>query len=534
MEFVNVSKLTKSITTDQLFDNASFSIQDNDRIGIVGRNGTGKTTLLELIAGITPADSGTITWKNDLSVGLLQQTPSFDPNKSVLSILESSFSELNYIQDKMRELEFKMTRDQPAIQKIIQTYGEIQEEYIQKGGYEKEYKIDEVTTGLKIETIIDSTWQDLSGGERARVVFAKLLLEEPDLLLLDEPTNHLDFESLDWLSNFIHQYHGAVLVVSHDRYFLDKMADTIFEIDNQNIYIYPGNYTNYTKEREKRVLSEFQAFQNQQRKIDRMKEQIKQLRKWGNQKGNPKHFRKAKSIEKALAKIELQHKPQSENITDAQLNMSKEKIAKKLVSLENISKSYDKLLFSNINLIVKRNQRLAIIGSNGAGKSTLLKIILEEVMPDEGNVKKYEDMNIGYLPQFPFEGVDKSTVLDVFRSPFQISEQEARNKLAKFLFFGNEVHKTIASLSGGEKMRLKWAQLLNQNLDLLILDEPTNHLDIEAKETIEEILTDYSGSIIAVSHDRYFLDKICNYTCLLKNNTLLIYPGTYSDVIGKV
>ena len=155
-------------------------------------------------------------------------------------------------------------------------------------------------------------------------------------------------------------------------------------------------------------------------------------------------------------------------------------------------------------------------------------------MPDEGNVKKYEDMNIGYLPQFPFEGVDKSTVLDVFRSPFQISEQEARNKLAKFLFFGNEVHKTIASLSGGEKMRLKWAQLLNQNLDLLILDEPTNHLDIEAKETIEEILTDYSGSIIAVSHDRYFLDKICNYTCLLKNNTLLIYPGTYSDVIGKV
>lgn len=237
MEFVNVSKLTKSITTNQLFDNASFSIQDNDRIGIVGRNGTGKTTLLELIAGITPADSGTITWKSDLSVGLLQQTPSFDPNKSVLSILESSFSELNYIQDKMRELEFKMTRDQPAIQKIIQTYGEIQEEYIQKGGYEKEYKIDEVTTGLKIETIIDSTWQDLSGGERARVVFAKLLLEEPDLLLLDEPTNHLDFESLDWLNNFIHQYHGAVLVVSHDRYFLDKMADTIFEIDNQNIYL---------------------------------------------------------------------------------------------------------------------------------------------------------------------------------------------------------------------------------------------------------------------------------------------------------
>lgn len=319
----------------------------------------------------------------------------------------------------------------------------------------------------------------------------------------------------------------------HDRYFLDQTVNNIFEIDNEELYIYQGNYSLFKEEREKRLLAEFHEYKNQQERIKKIKKQIKQLRIWANQGQNPKLYKKAKSLEKALSKIELVKKPTKERNMNLQLDNNKEKIPKDIVILDNVAKSYDFSLFEKANMLVNRNEKISIVGDNGAGKSTLLKMIVGKISPDKGNIYVAKQANIGYLSQHTFDNLEKGTVIDVFRNALSITEGEARYALAQFLFFGADVYKSISSLSGGEKMRLKWAQLMNQPIDLLILDEPTNHLDIESKEVLEEALNNFSGTVISVSHDRYFLDECFDITYWIENNSLVKYNGNYSYATEK-
>ena len=390
---------------------------------------------------------------------------------------------------------------------------------------------------MQIDALLEKEWETLSGGERTKVGLAKILLEHPDLLLLDEPTNHLDIIAIEWLTHFVKAYEGAVIIVSHDRYFLDDVAQEIIEIEQGELHYYSGNYSDYVKEREKRILNEFQDYQDQQKKIKKMKEAIKRLKDWANRSNPPSDamHRRAKNMEKALARIELVKKPLLEQNKMAVQLTTKQRSSKDIFQLNGISKHYgEKVLFKNLDMHVYYQDRIAIVGANGTGKSTLLNILLEKIEPDTGKIEIGSSISIGYLSQHAFETATNVTVIEEFRDKIHVSEGEARHILAKFLFYGQDVFKKINQLSGGEKMRLRWAQLVHLNHNVLILDEPTNHLDIDSKEMIEEALSLFKGTIITVSHDRYFLDKFFNKTYLLQNGQFIEYLGNYSYVRSKI
>ncbi len=429
----------------------------------------------------------------------------------------------------MRQLEVKMVEESDDIDQILKQYDRLQNEFESLGGYDRDYKIDFVLNGLKIAYLKTQQWSDLSGGEQTKVGLAMLLLQSPELLLLDEPTNHLDIESIEWLTKFIQQYNGAVMVISHDRYFLDETVTQILEVDQHQLYVYPGHYSNFVIEKEKRILSEFKTYQTQQKKIQKMKAQIKQLKIWANQAKPPNAsmHRRAKSMEKALARIEVKPKPRLEH-NKMKLDIAQtESASKDIFVLKDVAKMYDDILFEGVNMKIRHHDRVAIVGANGTGKSTLLKLLLKEIVPDEGHVQIAETNRIGYLAQHQFNTGEMS-VLEAFRQYAHVSEGEARNHLAKYLFYGYDVYKKVKDLSGGEKMRLRWAQMISQQFNVLILDEPTNHLDIDAKEALEEALEEFDGTVIAVSHDRYFLDKHFSKTYWIDNKQLHYYPGHYS------
>ncbi|EGQ0292911.1 ABC-F family ATP-binding cassette domain-containing protein [Staphylococcus pseudintermedius] len=529
MNIVNVSQLTKSYNGNKVFDHIKFEVNQNDRIGLIGRNGEGKTTLFKLIAKKEQADEGFISIAKDVKVGLLAQIPNLPPDAIVINQLYQAFDTLNGIEQRMRQLEIKMVEGADDINQILKQYDRLQNEFETLGGYDRDYKIDIVLNGLKIAHLKTQQWSNLSGGMQTKVGLAMLLLQSPELLLLDEPTNHLDIESIEWLTKFIQQYKGAVMVISHDRYFLDETVTQILEIDQQQLYVYPGHYSNFVIEKEKRILNEFKAYQTQQKKIQKMKAQIKQLKIWANQAKPPNAsmHRRAKSMEKALARIEVKPKPRlAYNKMKLDIAQS-ESASKDIFVLKDVAKMYDDILFEGVNMKIRRRDKVAIVGANGTGKSTLLKLLLREIVPDEGHVQIAETNRIGYLAQHQFNTGEMS-VLETFRQYAHVSEGEARNHLAKYLFYGYDVYKKVKDLSGGEKMRLRWAQMISQQFNVLILDEPTNHLDIDAKEALEEALEDFDGTVIAVSHDRYFLDKHFSKTYWIDNKQLHYYPGHYS------
>lgn len=411
----------------------------------------------------------------------------------------------------------------------------MQEQFEERGGYERDAQIRRVSHGLKINHLLSHPWGKLSGGERTKVGLAQILLQQPKLLLLDEPTNHLDISSIDWLADFVKQYSGAVVIVSHDRYFLDDTVNQIAEIDQGQLHIYHGNYSYFVKEKEARIIREFEAYQTQQKKIKKMEDSIKQLRLWASQAKPPNAamYKRAKSMEKALDRIKrldkpiLEHKKMNVNLAEGQ------RVSNDVIELERVSKMYEDILFEEIDLLIRRKEHVAIIGDNGTGKSTLLKMMMNQIEPDEGIVKRASNLRIGYLSQHTFEDIEDQSVIATFREAVHVTEGQARHILAQFMFYGEDVFNKISSLSGGEKMRLRWAQIVNQDFNVLVLDEPTNHLDIDAKETIEDALIDYNGTIIAVSHDRYFLNKLFDTTYLLKDKKLTKYEGNYDYVIEK-
>ena len=536
MNILNATDVTKKFLDETLFDNVKLTLNSGDTIGLVGRNGEGKTTLLRLLCGSESPTTGIISWKKNIKIGYLDQIPNYADNEKVYTCLKSVFGELNIISEQLKLLEEKMSMDVNDIDELMLRYGNLQSYYEEHGGYEIDAKIRRVASGLNITHLLESQWKDLSGGERTKVGIAQILIKPTDLLLLDEPTNHLDFKSIEWLTNYIKNYHGATVVVSHDRYFLDETVNQIIEIDQKNLYPYNGNYSYFVEEREKRLLIEFEAYKTQQKKIKKLKASIKQLRMWASQSNPPNAamYRRAKSMEKSLNRIKRLDKP---ILNSKNMKMELEdatRVSNRVIEMEDVTKTYDKLLFEKVNMLVRRGEHIAIIGDNGTGKSTLLKIILGVVSIDNGTIKTANNLKIGYLSQHEFENdADNNTVLNKFREEVNVSEAEARHILADFMFYGKDVFKKVGDLSGGEKIRLRWVQIVHTDYNLLILDEPTNHLDIEAKEIIEDALLNYEGSIITVSHDIYFLNKLFNTTYLLKNKSLKKFEGNYNYIKEK-
>lgn len=524
--------------TQKLFNHIKGEVMEGQRIGLVGRNGEGKSTLLNILAGTLQPTDGSVKWKKGIRIGLLEQSPDEPDELTVEQLMLAVFSELTTMQEHLAKMEKLMEDASPEeIDRLLARYGTLQDEFIQRGGYELDMKIDQVLNGLKIKQLKYERWGHLSGGEKTKIGLAKLLLQQPDLLLLDEPTNHLDLDAIEWLGAFISHYKGTIVLVSHDRYFLDETVTHIWELDQGDLIQYSGNYSSYVKEREARLLVEFQQYQDQQKKIQKMKETIKRLKEWANRANPPNAgmHRQAKSMEKALARIEILDRPVLEKKQMALDFRMDKRSGKDVVLLEEVWKGFgERILFHEISMHVRYGERAAIVGANGSGKTTLLNMIMGKEPVDAGEVKLGSGLSIGYLSQHTLEMDNNRTIIEEFRDVVAVSEYEARPLLAKFLFFGNMVFQPVRQLSGGERMRLRLAQLMHQHHNLLILDEPTNHLDLEAKEVMEEALSEFPGTLIAVSHDRYFLDKMFPVTYWLKNNTLERFEGNYLAAREKV
>ncbi|MGG3758781.1 ribosomal protection-like ABC-F family protein [Bacillus anthracis] len=532
MTICSVNNVTKSFGGNIIFENISLEIKNGERVGLVGRNGSGKTTIFQLLTGMESLDAGAIHMKKGTRIGHVAQIPKFDESMTVYEVLSSAFKIEKELEREMRTLEKHMAEEQESsvLQKLMERYGIIQEKFAFLGGYEIEANIMKVANGLQVTELFPRSFLELSGGEQTKVSLAYMLLQKPDLLLLDEPTNHLDLFAVEWLEQFLKEYNGTVMVISHDRYFLDEVVTKIFDLEDGEIHAYHTNYSRFVEEKEERLLQEFQAYQEQQKKIKKMKEAIKRLREWANQANPPNEglHKRARSMERALERMQKLKKPILERKQMGLQFEGQDRSGKDVVVIKEVSKGFaDHPLFNEVNLHVRFQERAAIVGRNGTGKTTLLKLLLEQIEPDAGEIRIGSSVKIGYLSQHAY-GNRKSNVLEAFREYVAVTEGEARHILAKFLFYGPAVFKKVTQLSGGEKMRLRLAQLMYQDINFLILDEPTNHLDIESREVLEEALEQYNGTILAVSHDRYFLNKLFEKTYWIDEHKLFEFAGNYA------
>ncbi|MBZ3766123.1 MULTISPECIES: ribosomal protection-like ABC-F family protein [Bacillus cereus group] len=532
MTICSVNNVKKSFGGNIIFENISLEIKNGERVGLVGRNGSGKTTIFGLLTGMESLDAGAIHMKKGTRIGHVAQIPKFDEVLTVYDVLSSAFKVEKELEKEMHALEKNMAeeQEQSSLQKLMERYGIIQEKFAFLGGYEIEANIMKVANGLQVTDLFSRVFTELSGGEQTKVSLAYMLLQKPDLLLLDEPTNYLDLFAVEWLEQFLKEYTGTVMVISHDRYFLDEVVTKIFDLEDGEIHVYHTNYSQFVEEKEERLLQEFQAYQEQQKKIKKMKEAIKRLREWANQANPPNEglHKRARNMERALERIEKLKRPILERKQMGLQFEGQERSGKDVVVMKEVSKGFaGRPLFEQANLHVRFQERAAIVGRNGTGKTTLLKLLLKEINPDVGEIRIGSSVKIGYLSQHTYGNV-KSNVLEAFREYVAVTEGEARHILAKFLFYGPAVFKKVTQLSGGEKMRLRLAQLMYQDINFLILDEPTNHLDIESREVLEEALEQYNGTILAVSHDRYFLNKLFEKTYWIDECKLFEFAGNYA------
>lgn len=514
----------------------TFDIRQGEKIGLIGRNGCGKTTLFTLLSGEERPDQGQISIRRGSTAGVLSQIQEADDAETVYSVLQRSFAEPLQWQERLRELEQEMSRlnaetSEHAWNKLLQEYGSLQEKFEAAGGYEIEATIQRVASGLGISPAqYDRQFASLSGGEKTKVGLAGLLLRRPDILLLDEPTNHLDMEAIEWLEQFLQSYEGTVLAISHDRYFLDAVVKKVVEIEDGEAITYHTNYSGYQIEKEARLLQQFADYQEQQKKIKQMQESIKRLIEWGNRSNppNPSFHRRAASMQKALDRMVKVKRPVMERkAMDLQLQQE-DRTGNQAVILDRISKSYGgRRLFAEASDILRYGETTALIGGNGAGKSTLLRMILGQEAADSGSIALGSRAVVGYLAQEAVPEDGKLSVLRYFREEAGMEEGEARGQLARFLFFGSDVFKTIANLSGGEWTRLRFAVLMHRRPNLLILDEPTNHLDIDSREALEEALEEFPGTVLAVSHDRYFINRCFGKLWAIEDGQFSAFSGNY-------
>lgn len=528
-------RISKSFGSNTILNEVTFSINHGCCMGIVGANGAGKSTLFKIIMNYITPDSGNIYIANGMTLGYLPQNTVLESDKTIWDELLQVFSPILEMEKKLRQMELDMANydemDEKQYQKLLSDYSNLQAEFEKSNGYGYESSIKGVLAGLGFKPEeYNQPIKQLSGGQKTRVALGKILLEKPDILLLDEPTNHLDLEATQWLEGYLSDYQGTILMISHDRYFLDKLCDYILEIENTRARLFTGNYSEYKRRKEELIKQNQKKYEIQQKEIARQQEIIQRYRSYNREKS----IRAAKSREKALSKIERLEKVYTpENIRPS--FEIKRQSGREVLNVENVSKSFDgKLLFDNISFSIRRGDRVAIIGPNGCGKSTLLKIILENIEPSSGKIEKGTGVDIGYYDQELTSLHKENTVIDEIWNDFpNLTELEIRNVLAAFLFKGDDVFKTIGSLSDGEKGRVMFVKLMLAKNNFLLLDEPTNHLDMASREQLEDALLEYPGTILVVSHDRYFLNKIVDRILVMQPHGMEEYLGNYDDYIEK-
>ncbi|MEI6858067.1 ABC-F family ATP-binding cassette domain-containing protein [Psychrilyobacter sp.] len=529
---VTMDKINKYYGSNLILDDISLRIIEGEKIGLIGKNGSGKSTIFKIISKIEDYSSGNLTLQKNLKIGYLIQDFTDFLERDVNEVLYSGFENLLAIEKKINNhLKLIENYNSPTYSDDLINYGKLQETFESLGGYEIDEKIKKIKLGLKIpDEFLKKKVSELSGGEKNRVFLAKALVDEPDLLLLDEPTNHLDLSSIKWLEEFVKGYKKSIFLVSHDRYFLDNTIDKIYELNHTGIEIFNGNYSYYVVEKERRYLKELEIYLAQEKKIKQMEDAIRRFRHWGSNGDNESMFIKAENMRKRIEKMEKIEKPKVEKNISFNLN-NQGRSGKRVIKIEKISKEINnKLLFKDISLDLYLGEKLGIIGSNGSGKSTLLKMILDETK----GITLGTNLKIAYLDQNLTFTNYKSILIDVFRDESIVKESDLHRSLAKFHFYKEDLNKKIESLSGGEKARLKLAIMINNGFNLLILDEPTNHLDLHFKEILEETLASFNGTLLFISHDRYFLNKIANRIIELKDQTLYDYPGNFNYYLDQI
>ncbi|WP_028589899.1 ribosomal protection-like ABC-F family protein [Paenibacillus massiliensis] len=540
MHIVSGQQLIAYHGANLILNGVTFEIHEGEKVGLIGRNGSGKTTLLRLIARLGKPDAGQLILKKDSRVGYLPQIPVEYDALTVYETLAYEYRQLMECKANMTLLEQDMSNpviaeDAERLEQLLKSYASMQEQFEHGGGYEMDAHIQSVADGLRIPVAMyDRPFSSLSGGEKTRIVLASQLIGRPDLLLLDEPTNHLDLKGIEWLEQFLRSYTGAVLVVSHDRYFLDRVAGKMLELEDGEAHTYLSNYSGYVREKEERLLIQFADYQEQQKQIKKMKEAIKRFEEWGRIGDNEKFFKKAASIRKALERMDRIKRPVLERQSaEFELN-PQERSGRRVLQFEGIVKAYGgRQILQGVEGGLEFGEKIALLGDNGSGKSTLLRILLGEESPDLGDVTWGARVEYGYLAQQETRGEATGTVLSYFRQEVGVEEGEARHILAAYMFYGADVFRSVSTLSGGEWSRLRLALLVMQKPNLLLLDEPTNHLDIDSREALEEALESYGGTVLAISHDRYFVNKLAGRVWELEQGQITSYLGNFDDFRAK-
>ncbi|ELP5179219.1 ABC-F family ATP-binding cassette domain-containing protein [Clostridium perfringens] len=536
MIILSCRHLTKSFGIDEILRDVTFNINEGDKVGLIGPNGEGKSTLFKILTKQLDYDSGELFLDKNKTLGYLSQNLSLDSENTIYDEMLSVFSSLTELEDKIKTLEEKLNEPYDASKeeyhnKLIKDYTLSQELYENRGGYTFRGEISRVLKGLGfLEEDFNNQIINLSGGQKTRLALCKLLLRKPDLLLLDEPTNHLDLEAIEWLEEYLNGYKGTVFVISHDRFFLDSVTNTTFELIGGKIHCYNASYTKFLELRKKDIEARLKAYNLQQAEIKRQEEIIEKFRSFNREKS----VRAAESRQKALDKMDRLEAP--EVIKEAS-KISFETLVKSgndVLHIENLKKSYDSLLFENVNLDLKRGEKVALIGENGRGKTTLFKIIMGMLKQDSGSVSLGKNVFTGYYDQEQSNLNLHKTIIDEVWDDFpNLTTTEVRNYLASFLFTGDDVFKEISLLSGGEKCKINLLKLMLSKANLLLLDEPTNHLDIMSREALEDAILSYDGTLIVISHDRYFLNKVINKIVELQENGLKTYLGNYNYYMDK-
>lgn len=531
MIILQANKIERSFAGEVLFDNISLQVDERDRIALVGKNGAGKSTLLKILVGEEEPTSGEINKKRDLSLSYLAQDSRFESSNTIYDEMLHVFDSLRKTEKSLRQMELAMGETTGAdLEKLMQDYDRLSEEFRQAGGFTYEADIRAILNGFKFD---ESMWQmkieELSGGQNTRLALAKMLLEKPNLLVLDEPTNHLDIETIAWLENYLVNYSGALLIVSHDRYFLDKVATITLDLTKHSLDLYVGNYSSFVEQKEQKLLTEAKNYEKQQKEIAALEDFV------NRNLVRASTTKRAQSRRKQLEKMERLDKPEA-GTKSAHMTFHSDKTSGNVVlTVEEAAVGYDDQILSEpINLDIRKMNAVAIVGPNGIGKSTLIKSIVGQIPFIKGEARFGANVEVGYYDQTQSKLTPHNSVLDELWNDFKLTpEVEIRNRLGAFLFSGDDVKKTVGMLSGGERARLLLAKLSMENNNFLILDEPTNHLDIDSKEVLENALIDFDGTLLFVSHDRYFINRVATQVLELSEEGSTLYLGDYDYYLEK-
>ena len=514
---------------NDIIDDLSFEINEGEHVGLLGKNGAGKTTLLRLITGGLTPDEGVIVVPGFKKIGLISQIPEYPPGSTVEDVLRTAFTRLISVKTEMEKLERQMSENTAA--ELLKEYDSLAFEYERSGGYEIEFELNRVANGLRIPQAQRGQMFDLlSGGEKTRANLARLILEKTDILLLDEPTNHLDMRAVEWLEEFLGKYKGTALIISHDRYFLDKTISRAIEINAGKAEFYSGNYSFYVLEKRRRYEEQFEKYEREQMEAKRLREAAARLHQWGT--GNEMLMKKSKSVQRRAERAIKTDKPVKDKSMSVKFK-EREFRGDEVLIIRALAKSFEgRKLFEIPEIDVHSGERIAVIGDNGTGKTTLVKLIVGEEKPDSGAARLGPSVKPAYLPQIVRFEYPRRSILDTLVYEQDISPQMARNRLGAFMFSGEDVFKQVGDLSGGEKSRLRLCMLMNGDINLLILDEPTNHLDLPSREWIENAVGDYGETLIFISHDRYLIDRFATRIWEIDNGIFTDFQGTFTEYLA--